>query len=75
LAGFQVTFIGRFWVTAEGYYSMLNAALDVRRDARREDRDGEEYRILELSDLDVAIGVPVRVPPHETPLLDGASYL
>lgn len=42
------------------YYSMLNAALDLRRDARREDRDGEEYRILELNDLDVAIGVPAR---------------
>jgi hypothetical protein len=46
------------------YYSTLNAALDVRQDARREDRNGEEYRILELSDLDVSIGVPVRLPPH-----------
>ena len=46
------------------YYSMLNAAIDIRRDARREDRDGEEYRILELNDLDVAIGVPARRPPE-----------
>jgi len=41
------------------YYSRLNAALDIRGDARLEDRDGEAYRILELNDLDVAIGVPV----------------
>lgn len=44
------------------YYSMLNAALDTRPEARLEYRDGEEYRILELNDLDVAVGVPLTLP-------------
>jgi len=46
-------------------------ALEVRRDARREDRDGEQYRILELNDLDVAIGVPVRLPQERRVIAPG----
>lgn len=44
------------------YYSPLNATLEARPDARREVRDGEEYRMLELNDLDVTIGIPARRP-------------
>jgi hypothetical protein len=48
------------------YYSSLNQAFYARPNARREERNGEEYRMLDLNDLDVTIGVPAALPlePH-----------
>jgi hypothetical protein len=61
------------------YYATFDAAVDVRQNARREERNGEEYRILELNDLDVAIGVPVaaRLERRVTPpgQIDNASFI
>ncbi|MBB6146973.1 hypothetical protein HNQ77_004958 [Silvibacterium bohemicum] len=61
------------------YYATFDAAVDVRQNARREERNGEEYRILELNDLDVAIGVPVaaRLERRVTPprQIDDASFI
>jgi hypothetical protein len=61
------------------YYAKLDAAVDVRQNTRREERNGEEYRILELNDLDVEIGVPVasRLERRATPAaqVDGANFI
>jgi hypothetical protein len=61
------------------YFARLNVGIDVPQNIRLEERNGEEYRVLELNDLDVEIGVPVifplgrRVTP--TAQLFGASFV